>query len=443
MKTGNDNSPKGIKFILRALRHRNYRLFFGGQGISLIGTWMTRVATGWLVYRLTKSAFLLGIVSFSGQIPTFLLAPLAGVLVDRWNRHRVLVVTQTLAMIQSFAMAILALTGVIQVWHIVVLNLFQGLINTVDMPARQSFLIEMIEEKEDLSNAIALNSSMFNGARLIGPSIAGILIAWVGEGFCFLADGISYIAVIIALLAMVIKPRDRTTQHRKVLRGMKEGFNYAFGFMPIRAILFMIALVSLVGFPYLILMPIFAKDILHGGPNTMGFLMGATGLGALSGALFLASRKSVIGLGRILTLSTTIFGIGIILFSLSRNIWLSLILLLGTGFGMMVQMACANTMIQTIVEDDKRGRVMSFYSMAFMGVAPFGSLLAGTLASKIGAPATNIIGGSLCIVGAAVFARNLPAFRKMIHPIYVRLGIIPEMARGLQSASGLSNVEGE
>jgi MFS family permease len=442
-----DNSPgksqKGLKFILRALRHRNYRLFFGGQGISLIGTWMTRVATGWLVYRLTKSAFLLGIVSFSGQIPTFILAPIAGVLVDRWNRHRVLVVTQTLAMVQSFAMATLALTGVIQVWHIVVLNLFQGLINTVDMPARQSFLIEMIEEKEDLSNAIALNSSMFNGARLIGPSLAGILIAWTGEGICFLADGISYIAVIIALLAMTIKPRDLTTQHRKVLHGLKEGFNYAFGFMPIRAILFMIALVSLVGFPYLILMPIFAKDILHGGPHTMGFLMGATGLGALCGALFLASRKTVVGLGRILALSTTVFGIGIILFSLSRNLWLSLALLLFTGFGMMVQMACANTLIQTMVEDDKRGRVMSFYSMAFMGVAPFGSLLAGSLASRIGAPATNIIGGAICIVGAAIFARNLPALRKLVHPIYVRMGIIPEIASGLQSESGLTNLEGE
>jgi MFS family permease len=439
----NNNSQRGIKFILRALRHRNYRLFFGGQGISLIGTWMTRVATGWLVYRLTKSAFLLGVVSFSGQIPTFLLAPIAGVMVDRWNRHRVLVVTQTLAMIQSFAMATLALTGVIQVWHIVVLNLFQGLINTIDMPARQSFLIEMIEDKEDLSNGIALNSSMFNGARLIGPSIAGIVIAWVGEGACFLADGISYCAVIVALLAMRIKPRDIAARNRKWMHGLKEGFDYVFGFMPIRAILFMIALVSLVGFPYLILMPIFAKDILHGGPNTMGFLMGATGLGALSGALFLASRKTVIGLGRILAVSTTIFGVGIILFSLSRNLWLSLILLLVTGFGMMVQMACANTLIQTMVDDDKRGRVMSFYSMAFVGVAPFGSLLSGTLASRIGAPATNIIGGALCIVGAAFFARNLPALRKLVHPIYVRMGIVPEVAQGMQSASNLSTLEGE
>jgi MFS family permease len=437
-----NKTQKGLKFLLRALSHRNYRLFFGGQGISLIGTWMTRVATAWLVYRLTNSAFLLGLVSFSGQIPTLFLSPIAGVLVDRWNRHRVLVVTQTLAMIQSFSLAALALAGVIQVWHIIALNVFQGLINTVDMPARQAFLIEMIEQKEDLSNAIALNSSMFNGARLIGPSIAGLVIAWAGEGICFLVDGISYIGVIVALLAMIIKPRALAAQKRKVLHGLKEGYKYAFGFFPIRAILLMIALVSLVGFPYIILMPVFARDILHGGPNTMGFMMGATGLGALSGAVFLASRKSVIGLGRILFTATTVFGVGIILFSFSRILWLSLLLLLGTGFGMMVQMACANTLLQTIVDDDKRGRVMSFYSMAFMGIAPFGSLLAGTLASKIGAPATNIIGGFLCIIGAAIFARNLPRIRLLVRPIYVRMGIIPEVARGLQSATGINNVEG-
>jgi MFS family permease len=436
------NSQKGIKFLLRALRHRNYRLFFGGQGVSLIGTWMTRVATAWLVYQMTNSAFLLGLVSFSSQIPILFLAPIAGVLVDRWNRHRVLVVTQTLAMLQSFSLAALALTGIIQVWQIIALNIFQGLINAFDMPTRQAFLIEMVEQKEDLSNAIALNSSMFNGARLIGPSIAGLIIAWTGEGACFLIDGISYIGVIVALLAMIIKPRTWSAPRRKVLQGLKEGYKYAFGFFPIRAILLMIALVSLFGFPYVVLMPVFAKDILHGGPNTLGFLMGATGLGALCGAVFLASRKSVIGLGRILFTATTVFGAGIILFSLSRSIWLSLALLLGSGFGMMVQMACANTLLQTIVEDDKRGRVMSFYSMAFTGIAPFGSLLSGALASKLGAPATNIIGGALCIVGAVIFARNLPRIRTLVRPIYVRMGIIPEVAAGLQSATGMSNAEG-
>jgi len=436
-------NPKGIRFLVRALRHKNYRLFFGGQGISLIGTWMTRVATGWLVYRLTNSAFLLGLVSFASQIPTLLLSPFAGVFVDRSDKRRVLVATQVLAMIQSLALAALAITGVIKVWHIIVLNLFQGLINTVDIPARQSFVVEMVEDRRDLGNAIALNSSMFNGARLVGPSIAGILIAWVGEGYCFLADGLSYIAVIIALLAMNIRPRQVNSINGKIWQGLKEGYDYAFGFMPIRAILFLIALVSLVGFPYIILMPIFARDLLGGGPNTLGFLMAAIGLGALCGAFYMASRRTVLGLGKVLWVSSTIFGTGIILFSLSRSFPLSLLLLLFTGFGMMVQMATANTLLQTMVDDDKRGRVMSFYSMAFMGMAPFGSLLAGILASKIGAPTTNIIGGALCIVGAAIFARNLPALRKLVHPIYARMGILPEVATGIQSASNLTSLRGD
>ncbi len=441
---GSDSdSQKGVKFTLRALEHRNYRLFFGGQGISLIGTWMTRIAQGWLVYRLTNSAFLLGLVGFSSQIPMFILAPFAGAFVDRWNKHRVLVVTQILAMIQSFALAFLALTGIIQVWHIILLSLFQGLINTVDTPARQSFIVEMIEDRNHLSNAIALNSTMFNGARLIGPSLAGLLIAWVGEGYCFLIDGISYIAVIAALLAMSLKPRLLSDKDFHIIQDIKVGVGYVFGFMPIRTILMMIALVSLVGFPYTILMPVFARDILHGGPNTMGFLMGAAGLGALSGALFMASRKSVRGLGRILPTATSIFGAGLIAFSFSRELGLSLGLMLFTGTGMMIQMTSANTLLQTITDDDKRGRVMSFYSMAFMGVAPFGSLLAGSLASQIGAPLTLMIGGGLCIVGAAVFASNLPAFRSLVRPIYVRKGIIPEIAQGMQSASGLSNLGGK
>ena len=434
------SDKKGLRFLIRALRYRNYRLFFGGQGISLIGTWMTRVATGWLVYRLTDSALLLGIVSFASQIPAFVLSPLAGVLVDRWNRHKALVVTQILAMIQSLLLAILALTGVIRVWHVIALNLFQGFINTFDIPLRQSFVIEMVEDKKDLSNAIALNSSMFNGARLIGPSLAGLLIAWVGEGYCFLADGLSYIAVIAALLAMKIKPRDTIPGNGHVLEGLKEGYNYAFGFAPIKAILFLIGLVSFVGFPYLILMPVFARDLLHGGPNTLGFLMGAVGMGALCGAVYMASRKTVVGLGKVMAVSVIIFGIGIILFSLSRNFYLSLVLLLFTGFGMMVQMASANTLLQTIVEDDKRGRVMSFYAMAFMGMTPFGSLLAGSLADKIGAPATNIIGGAFCILGAVIFARNLPRLRQMVQPIYEKMGIVPQVANGLQSATRLTSL---
>jgi MFS family permease len=437
------SDSKGLKFLLRALSHRNYRLFFGGQGISLIGTWMTRVATGWLVYRLTRSPFLLGVVGFSSQIPTFVLAPLAGVLVDRLDRRRVLVVTQTLAMLQSFALAALALGGIIKVWHIIILSVIQGMINSVDMPGRQSFLIEMIEDKRDLSNAIALNSSMFNGARLIGPSIAGLLIAWVGEGYCFLIDGISYIAVIAALLAMSIKPRPIATRKSHVIHDFKEGFNHAFGFLPIRTILLMLALVSLVGMPYLVLMPVFARDILHGGPQALGFLMAATGLGALSGAIFLASRKSVRGLGRIIPAALTIFSVGLIAFSWSRVFWLSFLLMLFTGFGMMVQTASCNTLLQTIVDDDKRGRVMSFYSMAFMGMTPFGSLIGGAAAAEIGAPVTITIGATLCLLGAGAFAATLPAMRQMIRPIYMRLGIIPEVAVGISEASKLTGMPGE
>ncbi len=396
------------------------------------------MATAWLVYRMTKSPFLLGLVSFSSQIPTFVLAPIAGALVDRWNRHRVLVITQTLAMIQSFMLAILALTGLIQVWHIIVLNVFQGLINTVDMPGRQSFLIEMVEDKNDLSNAIALNSSMFNGARLIGPSVAGLLIAWVGEGYCFLIDGISYIAVIAALFAMKIKPRHITALNTHVWQNMKDGFGYVFGFMPIRTILFTISMVSLFGMNYIVLMPIFAKDVLHGGPSTMGILMATTGLGALMGAIFLASRKSVRGLGRIIPTAIVVFGAGLITFSFSRILPLSMVLLFFSGFGMMVATASCNTMLQTIVDDDKRGRVMSFYNMAFMGMAPFGSLMAGSLASKIGAPETLMFGGALCIVTAIAFAFSLPQLRKMIHPIYIKMGIIEEATTGINTASRLT-----
>jgi len=432
------SAATSLKLIARALQYRNYRLFFGGQSISLIGTWMTRIATSWLVYRLTNSVFLLGVVGFSGQIPTFLVASFAGVLTDRWNRHHILVVTQILAMIQSFALAILTLTGIITVWHIILLSIFQGLINAFDMPARQSLVVEMVEKREDLGNAIALNSSMFNGARLLGPSIAGILISAVGEGMCFLLDGISYLAVIASLLAMKITPRKTETPKSNVLQGLKEGFSYAFPFAPIRSILLLIGVVSLVGMPYTVLMPVFAKEILRGGPHTLGFLMGASGIGALVGAIYLASRKSVLGLGRIIPLAASIFGIGLIAFSLSRVLWLSLAMMLLTGFGMMVQMASSNTVLQTIVDDDKRGRVMSFYTMAFMGTAPFGSLLAGGLASRIGAPNTLMIGGVCCILGSFIFASKLSILREMVRPIYVRMGIIPEVAKGIQTATELT-----
>lgn len=390
------------------------------------------------MYRLTNSAFLLGIVGFASQIPTFLLAPFAGALTDRWSRHRILVATQILAMIQALILALLVLTGGIEVWHLISLSIFLGLVNAFDMPARHSFVVEMVEKREDLGNAIALNSSMFNGARLLGPSIAGILIGATGEGICFLLNGISYLAVIAALLAMKITPRKTERQNTNVLQGLKEGFSYALGFAPIRSILLLLGLVSLVGMPYTVLMPVFAKEILRGGPHTLGFLMGASGIGALVGAIYLASRKSVLGLGKNIPLAASIFGIGLIAFSLSRVLWLSLALMLLTGFGLMVQMASSNTVLQTIVDDDKRGRVMSFYTMAFMGTAPFGSLLAGGLASRMGAANTLIIGGVCCILGSLSFASRLSILREMVRPIYIRTGIIPEVAKGIQTATELT-----
>lgn len=423
--------------LVRALRHRNYRLFFGGQGISLIGTWMTRVATGWLVYRLTGSAFLLGLVSFSSQIPILLLGPFAGVWVDRLNRHRVLVVTQALSMMQSFALAGLALAHIITVEEVILLNLFQGAINAFDMPARQAFLIEMVEDREDLGNAIALNSSLVNAARLIGPSVAGLIIAAVGEGYCFLIDGFSYMAIVASLLGMNVTPRVIEHARQSVLSELREGWEYVRGFRPIWSILLLLAIISLVGMPYTTLMPIFAGKILHGGAHTLGFMMGAVGVGALTGAVRLAARRTVLGLGRKIAMTAAGFGAGLIAFSFSRELWLSLMLLVVTGFCFMQQMASSNTILQTITEDSKRGRVMSFYSIAFQGVAPFGSLAAGAVASRIGAPYTLMIGGAICICGAGWFAMQLPAIRKLVRPIYIEIGIIPEVATGINAASVL------
>ena len=423
--------------LVRALRHRNYRLFFGGQGVSLIGTWMTRVATGWLVYRLTGSAFLLGLVSFAGQIPILFLGPFAGVWVDRLNRHRVLVVTQVLSMLESFALAGMALAHIITVQEVIWLNLFQGAVNAFDMPARQAFLVEMVEDPEDLGNAIALNSSLVNGARLIGPSIAGLIIAVAGEGSCFLIDGFSYMAVIGSLLAMTVAAQPARRSEQSVLTDLREGWDYVHGFAPIRSILLLLAVISLVGMPYTALMPIFAGRILHGGAHTLGFLMGAVGVGALIGAFRLAARQTVLGLGRLLPITAAGFGASLVAFAASHQIWLSLALLVVTGYCFMQQMASSNTILQTIAENEKRGRVMSFYSMSFQGVAPFGSLIAGAAANLIGAPYTLMIGGAICVVGAGLFAMELPTIRELIRPIYAQKGIIPEVARGIQAASAM------
>lgn len=400
--------------LVRALRHRNYRLFFGGQSISLIGTWMQRLALSWLVYRLTGSALLLGLVSFVSQLPTFVLAPFAGVWSDWGNRQRILIFTQALAMLQAGVLAALVLTSAIAVWQVVLLGIFLGLVNAVDMPVRQAFVVEMIEDREDLGNAIALNSSMVNGARLIGPSIAGVLVGALGEGVCFLLNSLSYLPVIAALAAMRVKPRGpRAGAVRlRVWAELREGFDYAFRSPPIRAILLLLAVVSLLGMPYTVLMPVFAREVLHGGPSTLGFLMGAVGFGALLGAIYLASRRGVLGLGRFIALASTIFGLGLIAFSLSRRLWLSLALLLIAGFGMTAQAAASNTVLQTIVAEDKRGRVMSLYTMAFMGMFPFGGLLAGGLAGLIGPTETVLLGGASSILSALLFTRGLGRYLK-------------------------------
>ncbi len=424
-------SSGSIQVVLRALQYRNFRLFFMGQGISLIGTWMQQIAMSWLVYRLTGSALLLGVVGFCAQIPSFLLSPFAGVLADRVRRRRLLMCTQTLSMLQAFVLAALILTGAVRIWHIILASIFIGMVNAFDIPARHSFFVEMIEKKEDLSNAIALNSSMFNGARLIGPAIAGALIAVLGEGLCFFFNGVSYLAVLWALAIMKLKPAEAAATRNPVLHELREGFSYVLGYTPIRILLMMLALLSLAGMPYTVLMPVFAGKVLHGGVHTYGFLMTASGLGAFVSAVFLASRKTVLGLGRIIAIASALFGFALIAFAQSRNILVSLVALSIAGFAAITQVAACNTILQTITDDDKRGRVMSFYSMSFMGMAPFGSLLAGALAGRIGAPDTIMIGGMTCMAGSMFFCLKLPAIRGMVRPLYLSKGIIPEAAKGI------------
>jgi MFS family permease len=415
----------GSSHAWRALRHRNFRLFFGGQSISLIGTWMTRIATSWLVYRLTGSALLLGTISFAGQIPTFLFSPFAGVWVDRLDRRQVLVWTQALSMVQSLALAGLTLSHHITIHWILGLSILQGIVNSFDMPGRQAFMVQMVEDRRDLSNAIAINSSMVNMARLVGPSLAGMLIAVSSEGWCFLIDGISYLAVIASLLLMQIHVPAVKRKVTSTFSEMKVGWTYVSEFLPVRTILLLFAVVSLMGMPFVVLMPIFAAQVLHGGPHTLGFLMGAMGVGALISALALAARKSVLGLVRMIPIAAAVFGLGLVGFGMSRVFWLSMIMVLIAGMGMMQGMAGSNTIIQTIVPEDKRGRVMSYYTMAFVGMAPFGSLLAGSLADAIGAPWTVIINGSAIIIGAAWFATQLRAVRREMRPIYREMGILP------------------
>jgi MFS family permease len=422
--SGESSDPHGFSHAWRALRHRNFRLFFGGQTISLVGTWMTRIATAWLVYRLTHSAMLLGTVSFAGQIPTFLLAPFAGVLVDRSNRRHLLVWTQTLAMVQSLLLAWLALARIITIPEILALSAFQGVINAFDMPGRQAFMVQMVEDRNDLSNAIAINSSMVNVARLVGPALAGLVIAASSEGWCFFIDGISYIAVIISLLMMRVDAAAVRRHAASMFEQLREGWSYVSTFTPVRTILTLFALISLMGMPYMVLMPVFAGKVLHGGAHTLGFLMGAAGAGALVSAITLVLRRSVRGLTRMIPIAAVMFGSSLVLFGFSRWVWTSLLLMVFAGFGMLQGLTVSNTIIQTLVPEDKRGRVMSYYTASFVGMAPFGSLLAGSMAAWIGAPRTVMFTGSCCILGGLWFWSRMPAVRRDMRPVYEQLGII-------------------
>jgi MFS family permease len=411
--------------ITRALRSRNYRLFFSGQSLSLIGTWITRVATSWLVYRLTGSELLLGLVGFCGQLPTMLLAPFAGVLVDRWDRHRLLVVTQALSLLQSLALAVLTLEGTITVRRLLMLQICQGVINAFDTPARQAFVVEMVEDRADLPNAIALNSSMVNGSRIIGPSIGGALIAAVGEGYCFLLDAISYLFVIASLLMMRLPASRGRRVEAHVLDELRAGFRYVRNSAPIRTALIVLAIVSTMAMPYTVLMPAYVANVLHGGPSTLGLLMTSTGVGALAGGFYLASRTSVVGLGRVMMYATLTFGAGLIAFAFARTLWVSVLILPIVGAGFMVQMAATNTVLQTLVDDNLRGRVMAFYTMAFFGTAPIGSLLAGVAAERFGAQVTIGIAGVSCLIAGLWLASRLPALRVIVRPIYIERGILP------------------
>jgi len=425
-----------IRTSFKALRHRNLRLFFAGQGVSLVGTWMQQVAMSWLVYRLTDSALLLGVISFCTQFPAFLMAPFAGALADRWSRYRMVVAAQTLAMVQSVLLAVLVMGGAIEVWHLIVLAIAMGLINGVDVPARQALLVKLVGGVEDLPNAIALNSSMFNAARLVGPAVGGVLIGLMGEGPVFVINAASYVAVLGALAALRVPP-EPGARPGSMLGHIRDGFSYAYRFEPIRDLLFVLAVVSLVGIPYVVLFPVFARDVLGGDAGTLGLLTSCAGLGALVGALALASRSSVRGLGRVVALSAGAFGVSLIGFALSTNLLVSCLFVVVTGFSVMLTSASINTVLQTLVKEELRGRIMSLYTMAFVGMTPLGGLAGGAIAQRLGAPFAVVLGGAGCLALAIWFGRRLVSLREIVVPMYQEMGIIPEVARGLQSASEL------
>ncbi|MCE1246209.1 MAG: MFS transporter [Firmicutes bacterium] len=419
------NEKKGLAGMFRALRHRNYMLYFLGQGVSLIGTWMQRIALSWLVYRITGSALLLGAVDFAGQLPVFFLTPFAGVIADRYNLKKIMIITQTLFMVQALLLAYLVLTNTIQMWQIFVLGIFMGIVNALDTPVRQAFLVDVVDDRKDLTNAIALNSAIFNGARLIGPSVAGIAIAAMGEGICFLGNGLSYIAVIAALFMINIKTEQRNqNRHDNAFQQLKEGFSYAFGFHPIRDVLMMVTVVSLVVFPYMMLMPVFVKDILHEGPKTMGFLMAASGVGALTAAFYMTTRSSVKGFWKTIPIAISALGVTLFALSFAKQASISAFLMYLVGLSSVIFISTINTLLQTIVEDEKRGRVMSIYGTALLGVTPFGSMLSGAIVNKAGVPAMLMVAGIVCVAAAIVFAVRLPVLRNKIIPLYEELGIV-------------------
>jgi MFS family permease len=415
-----------LPVTLRALGYRNFQLFFGGQLISLVGTWMQSVAQAWLVYRMTGSSTLLGAVGFAGQIPVFLLSPVGGIVADRYSRRNIVIATQTASMLLAFALAALTLSGSVRIWHIFVLAALLGTTNSFDIPARQSFIVEMVG-KRDLMNAIALNSSMFNASRVVGPAIAGLLVASIGEGWCFFANGVSFIAVIAGLLLMDVKRRETAAQPGSSISRLAEGFRFVIRNQPVHTILILLGIVSVTGMPYTVLMPIFAGRILHGGAKALGELSSVAGIGALAGAFLLASRRDVRGLGRWVALAALGFGASLTAFAASRHLWLSAAILVPTGFSIMIQMGSSNTLIQSMVPDRLRGRVMSVYSMMFMGMAPIGSLIAGAAATRFGAPATVAAAGVVCMAAAAAFRVRLPKIRTGVH----RLIVAQEMAAGL------------
>jgi MFS family permease len=420
IETGTENSR--LPAMFRALNHRNYQYFFTGQLLSLIGTWMQSVAQAWLVYRLTGSTVLLGLITFSGQIPVFLLAPVGGAIADKYNRQRILQITQTTAMILASVLTLLTLTGTIEVWHIFVLSALLGLTNAFDIPTRQAFIVDIVR-RTDLTNAIALNSSMFNGARIVGPAVAGLLVATVGEGWCFGINAVSYIAVLTGLFLIRIETQKKVPMPGSAISNIVEGFKFVAKTSPVRSLLLLLGVVSLMGSPYAVLMPIFADQILNGGVSGLGILMGASGVGALAGALALAARKSLKGLGRWIAFASAGFGTCLILFSFSRSFWLSAAFLVPAGFAMMIQMAASNTLVQSMIPDNLRGRVMAVYSMMFMGMAPLGAMFAGTVAQTIGAPYTVAIGGAVCILAAVIFALNLSEFRSEAREIIIALNM--------------------